>query len=197
MRLFILPMLLCFAILTSTVAETNDSIQLTDTNLITLCASKSDVVAQVKVLSMAFVRKPQKPAEPTVVDLSVYGELLTLEVQRVYLQESDAPSFPTNICLYKRGTLSVSFLEPTLQVGRQYLVFLHRDKAPEIVSEGVVTDPPLPVTNYFTFVRLPQRQTPNRKAYVEIADTNALASIERCFSEFKAIRQKARGTGRH
>lgn len=185
MRRFILPMLLSFAVLAPAVAQT-DSIQSTDTNLIVLCASKSEVAAHVKVSSLASVRKP---TEPNVVDLSVYGRLCTLEVKQVYLRGDAFALFPTNIYLYRAGAMGGSLLEPNLEVGREYLVFLKQDKAPEIVRDRVVTDPPLPATNYFTFVHLPQRQMPNRKAYVQIADTNALASAEKCLSQSPAARR--------
>jgi hypothetical protein len=189
MKLLILPVLLCLGVALPVVAETNDSIQLSDTNLIAACASKSDVVAHVKVLSMVFVKKP---ADPTIVDLSVYGELVTLDVKRSYFQNEVAVGFPTNIYLYRRGMLSVSFLEPILQVGQEYLVFLKRDEMPKIAKSGVMTDPALPTTNYFAFVHLPQRQMPRRKAYVKIADTNSLVSVEKCLSESMAARQKAK-----
>jgi hypothetical protein len=194
MKLLILPVLMCLVVTPPVVAETNDSIQSSDTNLIAACANKSDVVAHVKVLSMVFVRKP---TDPTVVDLSVYGKLVTLDVKNSYLQKDAAVDFSTNIYLYRRGTLSVSFLEPILQVGQEYLVFLKRDETPEIVKSGVITDPALPTTNYFTFVHLPQRQTPKCKAYVKIADTNSLASVERCLSESVTPGQKAKGARRH
>lgn len=185
MRRSILPMLLCFAVLAPAVAQT-DSIQSTDTNLIVLCASKSEVAAHVKVSSLALVRKP---TVPNVVDLSVYGRLFTLEVKQVYLPGDAFAIVPTNIYLYRAGAMGGSLLEPNLEVGREYLVFLIQDKAPEIVRDRVVTDPPLPTTNYFTFVHLPQRQIPNRKAYVQITDTNALASAEKCLSESFAPRR--------
>jgi hypothetical protein len=188
MRLFILPMLLCLAVLASAVAQT-DSIPPADTNLIALCVGKSDVAAYVKVSSLALVRKP---AEPNVVDLSAYGRLITLEVKHVYFQEVTAASFPTNIYIYRPGAMGGSFLEPNLEVAREYLVFLKAESAPDIAGEKVVTEPPLPVTNYFAFVRLPQRQLANRKAYMAIADANALASVEKSLSEPVAARQKAK-----
>lgn len=52
-----------------------------------------------------------------------------------------------------------------------------------------LTFPPLPVTNYFTFVHLPQRQMPNRKAYVHITDTNVLVSVEKYLSESLALQR--------
>lgn len=196
MRYLIVSVLLCCVVVAPVAAETSDSIQPTNANLIALCAAKSDFVAHVKVSSKAFVRKPPaaavvdpKPTEPIIVDLWVYGELTTLDVKHVYLREDVTCNFPANIYLYRRGALHVSFLEPSLQVGQQYLVFLKEGKAPELVNSGVVTDPQLPATNYFTFVRLPQRQVPNCKAYVKIADTNALASVEKCLSESLAPRR--------
>ena len=159
MRLSILPMLLCLAVLESAVAQT-DSISPADTNLIALCVGNSDVVAHVKVSSLALVRKP---TDPNVAELSVYGRLITLEVKHVYFQEVTATSFPTNIYIYRPGAVGGSLREPNLDAGREYLVFLKAESAPDIVREKVITEPPLPATNYFAFVRRPQRQGVNRK----------------------------------
>lgn len=175
MKLSITLAILCLVIVANAVTERNDGISLSDTNLIATCARKSDVVAHAKLLSITFVRKPK---EGEVIDLSVYGRLFTLQVEDAYLFDTNVVSFPTNIYIYRAGAMGGSFLEPTLEVGHKYLVFLNKRKAPGIVNKGIVTDPPLPTTNYFTFVRLAQRQIRNRKAYMEIADTNDLASVE-------------------
>lgn len=180
MKFLVLNVLLCLAVVMPASAENNDSIQSTETNLIAFCANNSDVVAHVKVSSMSFVRKP---TAPDVIDLSVCGRLFTFQVKHAYLREDCATSFPTNIYLFKRGMMSASFLEPILHVGQEYLVFLKREKTPEIVNSGVVTVPLLPTTNFFTFIHLPQRQIPNRKAYVEIMDTNTLISVEKCLTK--------------
>lgn len=177
MKFLVLNVFFCLAVVMPTSAGNNDSIQSTETNLIAFCANNSDIVAHVKVASMSFVRKP---TAPDVIDLSVYGRLFTFQVKRAYLRGDCALGFPTNIYLYKRGMMSASFLEPILQVGQEYLVFLKREKTPEIVNSEIVTVPPLPTTNFFTFIHLPQRQMPNRKAYLEIVDTNTLMSVEKC-----------------
>lgn len=186
MRIFSLPMLLCLVVRASAGTE-SDSIKLADTNLIAFCASKSDVAVHVKVASLVLVRKP---TETDVGDFSVYGRLLTFEVKRAYFWENIANSFPTNIYIYQVGAVGGSFLEPTLKVGFEYLVFLKKEKAPDILTRGTVTEPPLPATNYFTFVRLPQRQLPSRKAYMVIADKDALASVEKYLSGSTAGKKK-------
>jgi len=180
MKKFVLSVLLFLLILTPVFAGTNESLQLAETNLILLCASKSDVTAYVKVSSIAFVRKP---TDPTVIDLTVYGRLFRLHVKRVYLHENAAAAFPTNIYVYSGGAIELNFLEPTIQVGREYIVFLKREDVPDIVNSGTATDPVLPGTNYFSFVQLPERQMPNRKACMEIEDTNSLTSVERFLSK--------------
>lgn len=193
MQLFISLMLLCFAVLAPTVAVAQtDSIESTNTNLIVLCAGESDVAAHAKVSNLEFVRKP---ADPNVFDLSVYGRLYTLNIKQVYLRGDTFSFFPTNIYLYRGGAIDGDFSQPRLKVGREYLVFLKQVNIPEIVRAGVITDPPLPTTNYFAFVHLPERQTPNCRAYVQITDTNALASAEKCLSESPALRRhKTLGT---
>ena len=173
-------MLLCLLVVTPVVAETVEGFQLADTNLIVLCANKSDVTAHVKVSSVMFVRKPM---DPSVVDLTVYGRLITLQVKRVYLQKYAVNDFPDNIYIFRDGAVELNSLEPIIEVGQEYLVFLKRENAPGIVNSGTVTDPVLPSTNYFAFIQLPERQMPNRKAYLDIANTNSLASIERCLSK--------------
>lgn len=60
MQHFTLPMFLRFAVVVPVAAQT-DSIQLTETNLIVLCASNSDVVAHVKIDSLTLVCKPTYP----------------------------------------------------------------------------------------------------------------------------------------
>ena len=80
MRCFIVATLLSCAVFTSAVAQT-DCLRLTETNLISFCADNCEIAAHVKVASLAFVRKPK---EPNVIDLSVFGRLMTLEVKSVY-----------------------------------------------------------------------------------------------------------------
>jgi len=51
------------------------------------------------VANLAFVRKPK---DPNVIDLSVFGRLMTLEVKSVYFHDEIGVHFPTNIYLASR-----------------------------------------------------------------------------------------------
>ena len=182
MRCFIVTTLLSCAVFTSAVAQT-DCLRLTETNLIAFCADNCEIAAHVKVASLAFVRKPK---EPNVIDLSVFGRLMTLEVKSVYSRVEAGMHFPTNIYFFRSGAVGGSFLDPVLEVGREYLVFLKEDKVPDIVRDGTVTDPPLPATNYFSHVHLPQRQLVQafpRKPYMAIPDAGTLSTLEKHLSE--------------
>jgi hypothetical protein len=179
MRCFIVTTLLSCAVFTSAVAQT-DCLRLTETNLIAFCADDCEIAAHVKVASLAFVRKPK---DPNVIDLSVFGRLMTLEVKNVYSHEEIGMFFPTNIYFFRGGAVGGSFLDPALEVGREYLVFLKEDKVPDIVRDGTVTDPSMPATNYFSFIRLSQWRMSPRKPYMVIPDAGALSTLEKHLSE--------------
>jgi hypothetical protein len=189
MKLIFSSIVLCFVIVANVAAEKDDRISLSNTNLIVTCARKSDVVAHAKLLSITFIRKPK---EEGVIDLSVYGRLFTLQIEDAYLPNHNVTNFPTNIYIYRAGAMGGSFLEPTLEIGHKYLLFLNEGKDPEIVKKGTVTDPPLPTENYFTFVHLPQREMRSHKAYMTFTNTNVLTAVENILAKSATIKSHVR-----
>lgn len=179
MRCFIVTTLLSCAVFTSAVAQT-DCLRLTETNLIAFCADNCEIAAHVKVASRAFVLKP---IETNTLELTVLGRLMTLEVKSVYFRGEIGTHFPTNVYLYRDGMVAGAYHDPALEVGREYLVFLKEDKVPDIVRDGTVTDPSMPATNYFSFIRLSQWRMSPRKPYMVIPDAGALSTLEKHLSE--------------
>ena len=182
MRCFIVTTLLSCAVFTSAVAQT-DCIRLTETNLIAFCADNCEIAAHVKVASRSVILKP---IETNTLELTVFGRLMTLEVKSVYSRVEAGTYFPTNIYLYRDGMVAGAYHDPALEVGHEYLVFLKEDKVPDIVRDGTVTDPPLPVTNYFSHVHLPKKQwlqVLTRRPYMAISDAGTLSALEKHLSE--------------
>jgi hypothetical protein len=162
-------------------AESKDGIQSGDTNLIAFCASNSDVVAHIKLSDMSFVRKLTSSND---LDLSVCGRLLTFDVIKSYYNSEIEKFTSPKIYIYKKGMMSLSLFDPVLCVGKEYLVFLRRVPSPDVVNSQITTTSVLPATNYFSFIRIPQRKSSDRKAYIEINDTNDLMSSEECLQHF-------------
>ncbi len=172
---------LCFIsyVAWSPLAYAKDGIDVTDTNLIGLATSKSDLVAHIYVKSVDFVRKPR---DPNVAELYIYGRLTTLQVKKVYHWTGNSTTNPTTVYLYQSGAVGGSFLEPTLRAGEECIAFLTHASAPVILNTDVVTDPNLPDDNYFSFSVLPQRSASGGKAYIPEAGSNTIVTLDAYFA---------------
>lgn len=147
-------------------------------NELAICAGRSDLVA--RVTTEKNEEDIRKPVEDGVLDLTVYGRLTALRIDKTYLWKGDKSALPEVVYIYEHGAGGGSFYKPILKQGEQYVVFLKRAAKPSLLTAGVATAPKLPEDHYFFFIGLP-RQVAMNEACVDARNSNTIAQIDAYF----------------
>ena len=155
-------------------AQAGDRIDGFSSNSVVVLEARSDFIARVRVVGTEFIGS-------SAADLGSYGRLTTLQVEKAYLSRLTSSNTPETIYIYREGGGGGSMRDPNLKKGQQCVVFLCEATVPPVATSGVSTTLKLPRADYFSFVALPDRNMPLRKAGIDIGDTNATAVLDGYF----------------